>query len=109
MVQGIAHGVGDSFGPLFKLFPIGGVLAGAEPFVDAVGTHGPPFVVVAFQPDLSQVVKTPVVGNESRVEVAVVVDDGLRFGVLVVERLRDFVVQQEVIVHECFHRCRFRG
>ena len=46
VVKRIAEQVGHSGGEFLELFEIGGV-SGAVAFINAIGSHGPPFVVVA--------------------------------------------------------------
>ena len=50
-------------------------------FADAVGPHGAPFVVVAFQPDFEQIPKAAVGRHVLRRQVAMIVEDGLIFGI----------------------------
>ena len=108
MVERVAHGVGNRLGPLLELLPVGGLLAGAVFLVDAVGTHGAPFVVVAFEPDFRQVVETVVLCDIAGNEVAMVVDNRHFGRVLVVEALGCRGLQQEVVVVELFHKS-YRG
>ncbi len=51
MIKGIAQGVGNGAGPSQEFFVRGGI-TGDVSFGDAIGTHGTPLVVVAFEPDL---------------------------------------------------------
>ena len=103
VVQGVAHGIGNRFGPLLELLPVGGVLARAVAFVHAVGAHGAPLVVVAAQPDFGQRAELVVVGHHLGDEVAVVVDNRHLGRMFVVELLRSFGLQQEVFIHKVFH------
>jgi hypothetical protein len=59
--------------------------------------------MVAVEPDLGDILKLPVLGNLVGRQVAVVVDDGLRRGVLVVEGARGGRLQQEVVGQERSH------
>ena len=86
-----------------ELFPVVGI-ARNEAFVHTVGPEGTPFVVVAAQPQLSNGGKTVVRGDELRVKMAMIVDDGQAGSLLVIERPRRVVVQQEVGMDEgCLH------
>ena len=63
VIEGIAHGIWHGFGPFLEFFPVAGILSCAVTFINSVGSHGAPFVMVALEPDLSQVVELPVVGD----------------------------------------------
>lgn len=102
VVQRVAEGVRHGLGPLLKLLPVGSV-AGDIALVHAVGAFGTPLVVVACQPQLRNGTERPVLGYEARVEVAVIVDDGLRSGILAVERLRGGAAEQKILVKKLFH------
>ena len=84
MIQRIAKRIRDRAGPRLELFEGGGV-AGAIALVDSVGAHGPPLVVVAFEPDLGQVMELPVVRYVARRKMTVIVENGLVLGVGVIE------------------------
>jgi hypothetical protein len=99
VVERIAQGVRDRPRPGHELVIRLGI-AGAELLVHPVGAHGPPLVVVACQPEVIQVVKGAVGGQVLGGQVAVVVVDGHRLGVVVVELARHIAGQQEVIVDE---------
>jgi len=59
--------------------------------------------VIPSQPDFRQVGKTVVVSDEFGREVAVIVEDRLPFGEIVVEIPRRRAVEQKVLVNEGFH------
>ena len=99
MVEWVAQGVGNGCRPLLKFFVIG-LASGAIVFRDAIGAHGPPFVVVAVQPGLGQVVKAFVFGNLLRWQVVVVINDGHFMGILVVEQPRRLTLQQKILGEE---------
>jgi len=99
----VRHG----FGVGLEFFARAGI-AGDEAFGDAEGAQAAPFVVVAFEPDGSQVGERSVRGDVRRWQVAVVVVDGLVFGVVVVEDARGVVVQEKVVGKEGW-RGRLRG
>lgn len=96
MIKWVAQGVRHGFGPFLEfgkvvLFP------GAIAFIDAIGSHGPPLVMIAVQPDLGQVVERQITGNLIGRQMTMVVDDRHRFGKLVVELLGRFRLQQKVV------------
>ena len=76
VIERVAHGVGDGLGPFLKFFPVGGVFARAVAFIDTVGAHGAPFVVVSAEPYLGQRFELVVIGHHLGNQVAVIVDDG---------------------------------
>src|ERR1700722_7691757 len=76
VIERIAQSVGDGSRPCHKLV-VGIGFAGAVVLGDAVGSHGSPLVVIAFQPDLAKVAELPVVRNVLRGKMAVVVQDRL--------------------------------
>src|ERR1700728_4489697 len=80
MVERITQGVWDCAGPGEELL-IRGCVARAISLRLAIDAHGTPFVVIAFQPYFEEVVESPVFGNLTRGEMAVVVEDWLRSGI----------------------------
>ena len=98
-VSRVADEVRHGFGVGLEFFARAGV-AGDEAFGDAEGAQAAPFVVVAFEPDGGEVGKLAVRGDVGGRQVAVVVVDGLVFGVVVVEGARGVVVQEEVVGQE---------
>ncbi len=99
VVEGVAHGVGQCLRP-FQEFLVGRHLARDEGLVHAVGPHRPPLVVVAAQPDLGQVGELVVLGDEPRVQVAVIIDNRLLLGVFMIERAGRLALQKEVIIQK---------
>src|SRR5208283_2912903 len=84
VIERIAETVRDGGGPSEKLV-VGGSVAGTKGFGDAVGSHGPPFVVVTLEPDLEEVVKLPVGGDVRGGEMRVEIQDGLSGGEFLVK------------------------
>ena len=88
-------------------------VAGAVAFVDAVGAHRPPLVMIALEPDLEQVVELPVLGDVARRQVVVVVEDRLLGGVALVQPPRRRGLKKEICAEErhgftfltCFVHC----
>ncbi len=78
-------------------------VASAKALVDSVGAHGAPFVVISAEPDVVEIGKLPVGRDLVGRQVAMVVENGLLAGVVVVQPLRAIVVQQEVVGDEGFH------
>lgn len=62
MIERVAEGVRDGLCPGEELVLWGGG-SGDELLIHAVGPHGAPFVVIAFQPDLEQVGELAVLGH----------------------------------------------
>jgi len=105
--QRIAEGVRNGGGPLSEFFFIRRC-TGDIVFVDAHSSHRPPFVVVAFQPDLSDVLKPAVCSDISRWKVTVVVYDREVGGVVVVEPACCFIMEEEVFADQSFHFVNIR-
>ena len=99
MVERVAEGLGDDVGPGLELL-VGRGLPGDVGFGDPGCAHGPPFVVVALQPEGVEVGEAAVVGHVGGRKVVVVINDGLVRGDLVIEALGGGVVEQEVVGDE---------
>ena len=99
MVEGIAEGVRDGAGPGEEFF-LGGGVAGDVALGDTVGAHGSPLIVVAFEPDFEEVLELAVFGDVFGGKMAVVIEDGLWLGVLVVEPAGGRGFEEEVFVEE---------
>lgn len=65
--------------------------------------------MITFQPDLREVGEAAVAGDITRGKMGVVIDDGLRFRIVVVEPLGRRGVQQEVVVDEVQHETPIIG
>ena len=102
MVDGVAHAIRDSLGPLLELFPVT-CITGNVTLIHAIGTQGTPFVMIATQPQFGYGTETMVLGHLAGIEVAMIVNNGQMFGRLVIKLLCGFGLQQKVLVHECFH------
>ena len=102
MKEGVADGPVQGFGPFLELLPVRGI-AGDVSLLHAVGTHLPPLIMVAPQPDLGDGFKLPVLVDFLGINVAMVVQNGHLGGGLVVELLGSGRVQKEVAVKEGFH------
>ena len=81
MEQGVAHGSRHGLRPFFKFFPVRSP-TGDVMFRHAVGAHGAPFVVVAIKPGLCDVWKAPIVGDGLRRQMAVVIYERQRVGIV---------------------------
>ena len=75
VVERVAESIGNGLGPFLELLPVGGVIARAIYFGNAVAAHCTPFVMVAHQPDLGNGFKTFVLCHHLRAEVTMVVDN----------------------------------
>ena len=69
-------------------------------FGNSVGAHDSPFVVVAFETSLKQILEAAVLRDIGRRKVRVVIQNGLLRSVAVIKLLRRLAMQQEVIVDE---------
>ena len=102
VIKRVTQRVRDGAGVGEEFFPIAGV-ARAVLLGHAVGTHRPPFVVIARQPDLVQVAKDFVVRNLVGWQMAVIVEDRLRFRVVVVQLARHCVLEKKILGDERLH------
>src|SRR5271166_3815681 len=71
--------------------------------LNAVSAHGPPLVMVSFQPDFAEIAEAPVSGNVGGAEMGVVVQDGLWFRVFAKQPARRFAGEQKVVAQERTH------
>ena len=99
VIQRVAHGVGDGRRPLLEFLVIAPVACDIL-LADAVTTHGPPLVVVATEPYLSQIVELIVLGYHLGIEMTVIVYDGLMLRRGVIQFSGGVVRQHEVLVYE---------
>ena len=74
VVQRIADQLRQSLRPFLEFLPVCSI-AGNIFFVYAVGTHLTPFIMVAAQPYLSDVVEFAVLVDFLRIDVAVIIHD----------------------------------
>ena len=98
-VQRVADEPGDGRRPRGEALPRVGV-AGDEPLVDPGQAHRPPLVVVVLEPELGERPEHPVVGDVSRREVVVEVDDREALGDLVEQRAGRLAGEEEVVVEQ---------
>src|SRR5271165_5257945 len=94
VVQDVSERLRDRLGPSEKLL-IRVRATGTVMFGHPIRPHCAPLVMVAFQADLKQVSKTPIVGDIPRRKVAMVIKDRLRTGVCAVEVLRRLAMQKK--------------
>ena len=103
MIQRVTQRIGNGLGPLLKLLPVRGILAGDVFLLDTVSTHGTPLIVVATQPQLGDTLEAVVVGHHLRIQVTVIVNDGHLSRMVVKQVLCYLVVEHEVLVIEWLH------
>jgi len=84
VIQRIAQRLRNGLGPREKLVMRRGG-AGAEFFRDTVAAHRAPLVMVAGQPDFKQVAELAVARDVTRRDMAVIIKNRLRLGILVVK------------------------
>ena len=83
MVQGIAQAHRHRRCPGLKFFPIIRV-AGNQPLSNAIPPHGAPFVVIAGEPEFGKIREARVLRDLLWRQMTMIVDDRLRFSVVVV-------------------------
>ena len=99
VIERIAERVRHGGGPGLELVEGIGI-ARAKTFRDAVGPHGAPFVVIAFEPDFKQIFELAVRRDVARRNVAVVIENRLGLGVFVVKLAGRLGAQQKIFVDE---------
>src|SRR4051812_12293524 len=99
MVQRIAEGMRDSRGPRLEFLERLGV-SGDKPLGHAISPHGAPFVVIAFEPNLEQVVEPAIFCQVARRQVAMVIKNGLLFSELMIKASGGSCLQQKIFVNE---------
>ena len=103
VVEGVAQQVGHDAREGVELLPIGRV-PGTETLRNTVGAHLAPFVVVAVEPDLRDVLPAGVRGDLGRRQVGVEVDDRQLGRVVEIETDRLFALKQESLVNQTVQR-----
>src|SRR5262245_58481567 len=84
VIKRIAQSVRNGGGPGLKLTERIGV-AGAEPLRHAIGTHRPPFVMIALEPDFKKIIEGTILGDVLWRQVAMIIEDRLVFRVGMVQ------------------------
>ncbi len=95
VVKRIADQLRDRFGKC-EILLVRRRVAGAEALRDAVGPHGPPFIMIAGEPDFSQVGEAMVRCDLRRRQVAVVIENRFRLGIRIIERVRRFGLEEKI-------------
>src|SRR5580704_5144195 len=103
MVKRIAQRVRHGPRPRQK-FLIGRGVSGRISFSDAVGAHRPPFVVVALEPNFEEIIEAAIFGDILGNKMAMVIDDRLRGGELIVKSTSSVVREQKIFAEEVVHR-----
>src|SRR5215467_14179288 len=95
MVKRIAKRVGNGGGPGLK-FCEWIRFARAKFFGDTIGTHGAPFVMIAFKPDFEQVIELAIFRDVARREMAMIVKDGLFLGKSVIKTFGGTSLEEKI-------------
>jgi hypothetical protein len=90
VIQRIAQGRRHRTGPRLEFLDRRSA-AGAVAFGHSIGPHRAPFIVIAFQPDFEEVLELSVLSHVFGRQVAMIIEDGLLFGVRVVKPARGLV------------------
>ena len=102
MVKRVAQRLRDGSSPGAEFFKRFG-RPGAITLGYTVGTHRTPFVVVSFKPDFAEVFEFSILGDIAWRQMAVIIENGLVLGKLVVEPPSGAGLEKEIRVNEFFH------
>ncbi len=86
VIQGVSDGASQNRGPGNKFVVIGSI-ARDQTLVDTARTHKAPFVVVAAEPELGDVVKFAILLDVLRADVTVIVNDRDLCGIVIEQNL----------------------
>ncbi|MPN00523.1 hypothetical protein SDC9_147718 [bioreactor metagenome] len=78
--------------PRVKLLAVGSV-AGTQALSDTVSAHRAPFVMVAFQPDVIQILEPVVFGDLLWRQMAMVIEDRLVFRIIMIQTAGKFSIK----------------
>ena len=84
VIKRIADALGNGFRPLEEFFLIRRI-AGYIAFFHAAGPHGPPFVMVAAEPDFGDVAIFLIAGNFGRVQMAMEIKNRHGLGIIFIQ------------------------
>src|SRR4051812_5592047 len=99
MIERIAQRMWNGLSPRFELREMIR-LAGNKVLRNSVSAHRTPLVVIAFEPNFEKVFKLPIVRKVLRRKVAMIIEDGLFLGELMIQPLRSFGLEKEIFVNE---------
>src|SRR5260370_38392466 len=95
VVEWIAEGMWNCRGPGLKFCEWIGITS-AKLFGDAIGTHRAPFVMIAFEPNLGQVIELPILGNFAWRQMAMIIKNRLFLSEGVIKAFRSAILEREV-------------
>src|SRR5271170_7946164 len=95
MIERIAQGVRHGSRP-GQEFIVGKFVPSDIAFRNAVGAHRTPFVMVALEPDLEEIFEAAIFGDILGKKVAMVIDDRLSGGILMIEATADVVREKKI-------------
>src|ERR1700690_1301705 len=99
VIERIAERLRHGGSPGFELLERAGVTR-AKTLGHAVGAQGAPFVMIAFQPDFKKVLEPAVGRDVARRKVAMIIENRLVFGVMMVKLPGRPGAQQKIFVDE---------
>ena len=102
VIQGIADSLAQALCPLAELLVIGSI-PGDILFFYTAGAHETPFVMIAAQPYLGDIIKLTILSDLSGIDMAVIVQDGSSLCILMIKLFGCFCLQKKVLVHKFFH------
>src|SRR5262249_61767358 len=99
VIQGIAQNMWDGARPSEKFFPRLSI-ARAIALRHAMGAHGAPLVMVAFQPDLKQIRELSIARDVTRRQMTVIVEDRLLSCIMPVQMTSRLVLKKKIVGNE---------
>ena len=102
VIQRISDGALQSLRPFLEFLPVGRISCNIALF-DSIRTHLTPFVMVAAHPYLGNIIKLSVFCDFLRTDMTVVIQNRHLCCILMIQHLRSFRLQKEILIHKCFH------
>ena len=106
MIERIAKSVGESLGPLHEFLARVGI-SGDIALVNSVGSQRAPFIMITAEPEFGDVGESFIFSYLFRRKMAVIVNNGKLFGMLMIETARALRVKKKIFVDEGSHYIGF--
>ena len=105
VIQRIADSPWQCFRKFLEFLTRRGLLARDIFFLHTIGTDHAPLIVVAAEPYLGNIPEAVIFCDLPWTDMAMIVDDRHLCCMLMIEFLRGFRLQQEILIHKLFHHC----